>query len=197
MSTALPHVVLTRHGETAWALTGQHTGRSDIPLTANGERNARQLGIRLAGSSFALVLTSPMSRARRTAELAGFGAAAQVCDDLLEWDYGEFEGLTSAQIRAKCPDWQLFRDGCPGGESPAQVQARLEKLAARLHGLDGDAMLFAHGHILRCLAGVWVKLGIPLGALLALSPASLSTLGYDHGRDEPVLKLWNDTSHLK
>jgi probable phosphoglycerate mutase len=197
MSTSLPRVVLARHGETAWSLSGQHTGRSDIPLTANGEQNARQLGVRLAGQSFALVLTSPLGRARRTCELAGFGAQAQVCDDLLEWDYGEFEGLTSKQIHEKRPGWVLFRDGCPGGESPAQVTARLEKLAATLHSQQGDTILFAHGHILRCLAGVWVRMGLGLGGLLALSPASMSVLGYDHTRDEPVLRLWNDTSHLK
>lgn len=196
MSAPLPRVVAVRHGETAWSLTGQHTGRTDVPLTPHGEENARSLGRRLAGSAFALVLTSPLGRARRTCELAGYGDRAEPCDDLLEWNYGDFEGLTSAEIRSRRPGWLLFRDGCPNGESPAAVQARLERLVARLHGLDGDALLFAHGHILRCLASVWLGEGLALGAKLALSPAAVSVLGYDHGRDEPVVKLWNDTSHL-
>jgi probable phosphoglycerate mutase len=196
MAASLPRTLLVRHGETAWSLTGQHTGRTDVPLTPRGEENARQLGRRLAGSAFALVLASPLGRARRTCELAGYGDRAELCDDLLEWNYGDYEGLTSAEIRAKRPGWLLFRDGCPNGESPPEVQARLERLVARLHGLEGDGLLFAHGHILRSLASVWLGQGLGLGARLALSPASVSVLGYDHNRDEPVLKLWNDTSHL-
>ncbi len=196
MSTPLPHIVLVRHGETAWSLSGQHTGRTDIPLTPKGEVNARQLGRRLVGSAFTLVLTSPLSRARRTCELAGFGDRAEVCDDLMEWNYGDYEGLTSTQIRERRPDWLLFRDGCPNGESPPEVESRLQRLVGRLRALEGDALLFAHGHILRCLASVWLGQGVMLGKSLALSAASLSILGYDHHRDEPVIRLWNDTSHL-
>lgn len=196
MSASLPQVVLVRHGETAWSLTGQHTGRTDIPLTPNGEEDGRRLARRLAGARFSLVLTSPLLRARRTCELAGFQTVAEPCDELLEWDYGEYEGLTSQQIRQKDPNWLLFRDGCPGGESPQQVSARLERLVARLQALNGDALLFAHGHLLRCLTSVWVGQGLALGAKLLISPASVSVLSYDHSRDEPILRGWNDTSHL-
>lgn len=185
MSTPLPHIVLVRHGETAWSLSGQHTGRTDIPLTPKGEVNARQLGRRLVGSAFTLVLTSPLSRARRTCELAGFGDRAEVCDDLMEWNYGDYEGLTSTQIRERRPDWLLFRDGCPNGESPPEVESRLQRLVGRLRALEGDALLFAHGHILRCLASVWLGQGVMLGKSLALSAASLSILG-SRGRNESI-----------
>jgi len=197
MAKSLPEFLLARHGETAWSLSGQHTGRTDIPLTPHGEQNALQLGARLRPRSFALVLTSPLSRARRTCELAGFGPQAQSCDELLEWNYGDYEGLTSSEIRRDRPNWLLFRDGCPDGETPEQVTARLTMLVSRLRAIEGDVLLFAHGHILRCLTGVWLGLGVAGGAILALSPAALSMVGYDHNPQEPVLKLWNDTSHLR
>ncbi len=193
----LPRVTLARHGETEWSLSGQHTGRTDIPLTARGEENARQIGVRLRGLNFSLVLTSPRQRARRTCELAGFGDRAVVDPDLAEWDYGEYEGKTSAEIRKTRPDWSLFRDGCPGGESPQQVGARADRLVARLRSASGDALLFAHGHILRVLAARW--LGLPPGdaRYFLLGTAALSVLSYEHSLDEPAVALWNDTAHAR
>jgi probable phosphoglycerate mutase len=189
-------VYLARHGETAWSLSGQHTGQTDLPLTERGERNARSLGERLKGFTFAAVLTSPLQRATRTCELAGFGAAAQVDRDLREWDYGQYEGLTSAEIHAERPDWQLFRDGCPGGESPEQVGVRAEHLVNRLRAVRGDVLLFSSGHFLRVLAARWLGFEAGAGRCLLLSTASLSTLGYEHNRSEPVIRLWNDTRHV-
>src|SRR5262249_5492088 len=159
MNHTLPTVYLARHGETAWTISGQHTGLTDIPLTERGERNARRLGERLRGLSFAHVLTSPLQRAARTCELAGFGAVARVDPDLGEWNYGQFEGLTTAEIRKKRPDWDLFRDGCPGGESVADVGARADRVIARLRALEGDVLLFSSGHFLRVLGARW--LGVP------------------------------------
>src|SRR5262245_13645652 len=177
MSTALPQVYLARHGETEWSLSGQHTGRTDIPLTPRGEDNARQLGQRLLGLSFALVLTSPLQRARRTCELAGFGAHAVVEPDLMEWNYGDYEGKKTSEIRQSRPDWFLFRDGCPGGESPEQVGLRADRVIARLRAAS-DVVVFAHGHILRILAARWV--GLPPGQAqhLLLGTAALCILGY-------------------
>lgn len=197
MAETLPRITLVRHGETSWSITGQHTGRTDILLTANGELDAQKVGQRLRRETFPHVLTSPLSRARRTCELAGFGAEAQPCDDLLEWNYGDYEGLTSRQIRERHPGWQLFWDGCPNGETPNQVRERLENLVTRLRKLDADVLIFAHGHILRCLTSVWLGQGLELGRMLGILPASVSILGYDHNPDEPVIQLWNDTSHLR
>jgi len=196
MSETLPVVRLARHGETAWSLSGQHTGRTDLPLTERGERNARRLGERLRGLAFAKILTSPLRRAARTCELAGFGAAAEVDRDLLEWDYGHYEGRTSAEIRAERPDWQLFRDGCPGGESPAQVGARADRVVSRVRALRGDVLLFSSGHFLRTLAARWLGLDPAAGRYFLLGTASLSALGYDHGASEPAIRLWNETGHV-
>src|SRR4051812_30196198 len=151
MSEKLPVVYLARHGETAWSLAGKHTGLSDIPLTERGEQNARRLGERLRGLSFAKVFTSPLQRARRTCELAGFGAVAEVDPDLVEWNYGQYDGRRTAEIVAERPDWQLFRDGCPGGESPAQIGARADRVVARVRGVDGDVLLFSSAHFHRVL----------------------------------------------
>ena len=194
--TALPEVYLARHGETAWTRTGQHTGRTDIPLTARGERQARSLAQRLTGVGFTRVLTSPLARALRTCALAGFGGQAEIDPDLQEWDYGQYEGRRTADIRQERPGWDLFRDGCPGGESVEAVGARADRVLARLRAVEGNVVVFSHGHILRVLAAHW--LGLPAGAAryFGLSPAALSILGYEHTRDEPALRLWNDDRHV-
>jgi probable phosphoglycerate mutase len=195
MSQPLPLVYLARHGETAWSLSGQHTGVTDLPLTERGERNARRLGERLKGQTFARVFTSPLQRARRTCELAGFGAVAQVDPDLVEWNYGAYEGRTTADIHRERPDWRLFRDGCPGGETLAQIGARAERVISRLRGRDGDVLLFSSGHFLRVLAARWLGLEASAGGLFFLGTASLSILGYEHDRTDPVVRLWNDARH--
>jgi probable phosphoglycerate mutase len=197
MNAELPTVYLARHGETAWSLTGQHTGRTDLPLTGRGERNARALGERLNGLKFAKVFTSPMLRARRTCELAGFGSSAEVDQDLVEWDYGEYEGRRTSEIRAERPGWQLFRDGCPGGESPEQVGARAGRVLGRVRAVQGDVLLFSSGHFLRVLAARWLGLEPAGGRLFLLSTASLSALGYEHDLNQPVICLWNDTRHVE
>jgi broad specificity phosphatase PhoE len=196
MSESLPEVYLARHGETAWTISHQHTGRTDIPLTDRGERNAQSLGHRLRGMSFDQVLVSPMERAKRTCELAGFGQQAEVDPELLEWDYGRYEGLTTAEIRKERPDWDLFRDGCPGGESVAAVGQRADGVIARLRTIEGRTILFGHSHFFRVLAARWLGLPPSDGRLLLLSTASLSILGYEHARDEPVIRLWNDDRHV-
>jgi probable phosphoglycerate mutase len=197
MNAELPTIYLARHGETAWSLTGQHTGRTDLPLTGRGERNARALGERLNGLKFAKVFTSPMLRARRTCELAGFGSSAEVDQDLVEWDYGEYEGRRTSEIRAERPGWQLFRDGCPGGESPEQVGARAGRVLGRVRAVQGDVLLFSSGHFLRVLAARWLGLEPAGGRLFLLSTASLSALGYEHDLNQPVICLWNDTRHVE
>lgn len=191
MSETLPVVSLARHGETAWSLSGQHTGLTDLPLTERGERNARRLGESLAGRSFAAVLTSPLQRASRTCELAGFGAVAVALPDLVEWNYGDYEGLRSAEIHARRPDWQLFRDGCPGGEMPDDVAARADRVIARVRAVDGDVLMFSSGHILRVLGARWLGLPAAGGRYLMLGTASLSMLSYEHTRREPTIKSWN------
>ncbi|HXJ78175.1 MAG TPA: histidine phosphatase family protein [Candidatus Methylomirabilis sp.] len=196
MSGSLPIVYLARHGETAWSLSGQHTGLTDLPLTDRGEENARRLGKRLHSVTFAKVFTSPLQRAARTCELAGFGAAALQDPELVEWNYGRYEGRTSAEIHAEQPDWQLFRDGCPGGESPAQVGARADRVVERVRALQGDVLLFSSGHVLRVLAARWLALPPADGRLFLLRTASLSALGYEHNQSQPVIRLWDDTSHL-
>ncbi len=192
----LPTLYLARHGETAWSLSGQHTGRTDIPLTERGERNAQRLGQRLAGMTFAKVFTSPLQRARRTCELAGYSAAAQIDADLLEWDYGQYEGRTSADILATRPDWKLFRDGGPGGESPQQVAARADRVVQRVRDIHGDVLLFSSGHFLRELAARWLGLEPAGGKNFVLDTASLSALGYEHELASPVIRFWNDTRHV-
>lgn len=196
MVEPLPVVYLARHGETAWSRTGQHTGRTDLPLTEAGERNARALGARLAGHRFAQVLTSPLVRAARSCELAGFGAVAQRDPDLVEWDYGDYEGRRTADIVAGRPGWELFRDGCPHGETVAAVGARADRVIARVRAAPGDTLLFSSAHLLRVLAARWLGLPATGGALLFLTTASLSVLGYEHGPGQPVLRLWNDTGHV-
>jgi broad specificity phosphatase PhoE len=196
MSETLPVVYLARHGETAWSLSGQHTGLTDLPLTDRGERNAHKLGEQLRGRSFASVLTSPLRRASRTCELAGFVAQADIDRELLEWNYGEYEGLRTAEIHAKRPDWQLFRDGCPGGESPSEVAARADRVVNRVRAVDGDVLLFSSGHFLRVLTARWLGLEPQAGRYFLLSTASLSALSYEHDRSQPVIQLWNDTHHL-
>ena len=198
MSEALPIIYLARHGETAWSLTGQHTGLTDLPLTERGERNASRLKQRLKGLTFAKVFTSPLQRARRTCELAGFGAVAEIDRDLLEWNYGEYEGRRTAEIHAERPDWQLFRDGCPGGESPAQVAARADRAVSRLRAVQGDVLLFSSGHFLRVLAVRWLGLELTDHArAFMLSTASLSALGYEGSLSRPVVRLWNETRHVE
>ena len=197
MSEALPAVYLARHGETAWSLSGQHTGLTDLPLTPNGERNARRLGERLKGMTFSDVFTSPLQRAARTCERAGFGIVAQPDLDLVEWDYGQYEGLRSAEILAKRPDWQLFRDGAPGGESPAQVAERADRVVQRVRTIPGDVLLFSSGHFIRVLAARWLGLDPgSAGKYFLLSTASLSAVGYEHNLSEPVIRLWNDDHHV-
>jgi probable phosphoglycerate mutase len=196
MSEALPTVYLARHGETAWSISGQHTGRTDLPLTERGERNARRLGQRLKGFTFGKVLTSPLRRAARTCELAGFGDVAQVEKDLLEWNYGEYEGRRSDEIHAERPEWKLFRDGCPGGETPGQVGVRADRVVRRIRQLQGDILLFSSGHFLRVLAARWLGLEPAAGRLFILSTASLSALSYEHDVSEPVIRLWDDSRHV-
>ena len=196
MNSPSQQIYLARHGETAWSLSGQHTGSTDLPLTPRGEENARRLGERLQGQKFTKVFTSPLQRARRTCELAGFTAVAATDPDLVEWNYGEYEGLTTAQILAKHPGWQLFRDGCPGGESPDQAAARADRVVGRLRTLQGDELLFSSGQFLRMLATRWLGLPAVDGSCFLLSTASLSILGYEHNASEPAIRLWNDTSHL-
>jgi broad specificity phosphatase PhoE len=198
MSEPLPVIYVARHGETAWSLSGQHTGLTDLPLTERGEGNARRLGERLKGLTFATVFTSPVQRAVRTCELAGFGAGAEVDRDLLEWNYGEYEGRRTAEILAERPGWQLFRDGCPGGESPDQVGARADRVVNRLRTARGDVLLFSSGHFLRVLAARWLGLDPAGGRYFLLSTASLGTLAYEHNNlSEPVIRLWNDTRHVE
>jgi broad specificity phosphatase PhoE len=187
-------VVLVRHGETEWSRSGQHTGRTDVPLTEAGVRNAELLGPRLERRRFAAVFTSPLSRASETCRLAGLGERAEVREELLEWDYGEYEGITTKDIRAGRPGWLLWRDGCPAGEDARQVGSRADRLIEELRGLDGDAALFAHGHVLRVIAARWVGLPPEAGGQVALSTGTVSVLGYE--REVAVIRLWNDGSHL-
>ena len=197
MSEVLPEVYLARHGNTAWTLSGQHTGLTDLPLTPNGDCNARRLGERLQGLKFAKVFTSPLRRATRTCELAGFGPVAETDPDLVEWNYGLYEGLTSAEILARRPDWQLFRDGCPGGESPAQIGERADRVVERVRGVSGNVLLFSSGHFIRVLTARWLGLGPATGKYFLLSPASLSALSYEQNLSHPVIRLWNDDHHVE
>src|SRR4029453_14479538 len=183
-------VYLARHGETAWPLSGQHTGLTDLPLTERGERNARRLEERLHGLSFAKVFTSPLQRAKRTCELAGFGTVAEIDQDLVEWNYGEYEGRRTAEIRATRPDWELFRDGAPGGESPAQAAARADRVVSRVRAVPGDVLLFSSGHFIRVLATRWIGLEVTVNAKrFMLSTASLSAVGYENELSRPVIRL--------
>jgi probable phosphoglycerate mutase len=186
----LPSITLVRHGETEWSKSGRHTGRTDLPLTPSGEAEARALRSRLAGTAFDHVLTSPLQRAQRTAELAGFTATIDV--DLLEWDYGDYEGLTSAAIRANRPDWDLFADGCPGGETVQQITERADRLTMHLKALSGKVLIFSHSHLLRILTARWIGQPIGLARALLLSTGTMSALGFGHNNvSEPAITLWN------
>lgn len=196
MSETLPMVYLARHGDTAWSLTGQHTGLTDLPLTERGERNAQRLGARLAELSVTKVYTSPLQRAVRTCELAGLGAAAELDPDLVEWNYGDYEGRRTQDIHIERPDWRIFRDGCPGGETLAEVGARADRVIARARAIGSNVLVFSSGHILRVLAARWLGLDPSAGQFLLLSTASLSALGYEHDRSEPVIRLWDETRHV-
>jgi len=186
---AIQQVYLARHGETEWSLSGQHTGITDIPLTENGRNLAKRWAPVLATERLALVLTSPLERARKTCELAGLGAHAEIDRDLMEWNYGEYEGLTPKQIDAQAPGWMIFTDGCPGGESPAQVSARADRLVARVRSVEGDVALFAHGHIFRVFAARWLGLPAMAGCHFLLDTATLSILSYY--RNLPAIRRWN------
>jgi broad specificity phosphatase PhoE len=188
-------IVLVRHGETPWSLAGKHTGRTDVGLTDAGREGARRVGESLAGRDFTRVLSSPLSRALDTCRLAGFGGAAQADGALLEWDYGDYEGLTTPEIRATRPGWSLWRDGCPGGDAARDVEARLDPLVAALGAAEGDAVVFAHGHILRALAARWLGLPASEGRLFALTTAAICVLGFE--REARVLARWNDDAHLR
>lgn len=196
MSDKLPIVYLARHGNTAWTHSGQHTGLTDLPLTPDGEQNASRLGGRLKGIRFAKVLTSPLQRAVRTCELAGFGTVAEIDPDLVEWNYGQYEGLTSAQILQQRPDWDLFRDGCPGGESPEQIGQRAERVVQKVRSVTGNVLLFSSGHFMRVLTGCWLGIGAGGGRYFVLTPASLSELSYERDLSRPAIRLWNDDRHV-
>jgi probable phosphoglycerate mutase len=184
-----PEVWLMRHGETAWSAAGRHTGRTDVPLTSAGCAAAKRIGQLVASQSFAAVFTSPLGRARETCELAGLAGGSVIDDDLREWDYGDYEGLTTAEIRETRPDWTVWRDGCPGGEVTADVGARVDRVVARLRERDGVLAVFGHGHCLRVLAARWVGLVAEDGARIALDTATVSRLGWE--REQPVIRTWN------
>jgi probable phosphoglycerate mutase len=190
-------VYLARHGETLWTLSGQYTGLTDLPLTRHGERTAHRLGERLEGLAFTKVFTSPLQRARRTCELAGFGAVAEIDPDLVEWDYGEYEGRRGDDVRREHPGWNLFRDGCPGGEMPEHVSARADRVVGRVRAVEGDVLLFTSGHFIRVLASRWLGLEPSVNSrYFMLSTASLSALGYENEISRPVIRFWNDTRHV-
>jgi len=193
MHTRLPTLFLARHGDTAWSELHKHTGRTDIPLSPRGEAAARRLGTELQRRSFAHVFTSPLQRAAHTCALAGYRGMAVVDGDLVEWDYGRFEGLLTAEIRTAQPGWELFRDGCPGGESPADIAARADRFVARVRELEGDVLAFSSGHIIRAITARWLGLPVEAGRCFFCGPASVGVLSYEHeSRSEPVITLWND-----
>ena len=192
MSAALPQLFLARHGDTAWTDSHQHTGRTDLPLNERGEEHARQLGERLRTFTFARVFTSPLRRASKTCELAGFEVGAEVDPDLTEWDYGRFEGKLTSEILAERPGWELYRDGCPDGESPEDVAARADRFIKRVHGIGGDVLAFSSGHIIRMIAARWHGMTPAFGRVFFCRPASVGVLGFEHDRrDQPVIRLWN------
>ena len=192
MKQTFPQVYLVRHGETDWSISGQHTGRTDIPLTERGEHAAQELSARLKDLSVAKVFTSPLQRARQTAALAGFRDAAEADPDLMEWDYGDYEGRRTVDIRAERPGWGLFENGCPGGETLLEVATRAERVIGRIRALESNVLVFAHRDILRILIARWIALPALEARRLDLATASVSTLGYDHGLDEPVIHRLND-----
>lgn len=191
MSSAFPEIHLVRHGETEWSLSGRHTGRSDIPLTANGEEAARKLAARLEGLSVSAVWSSPSQRARNTCRLAGYDTDAVIKPDLAEWDYGAYEGVTTKEILAERPGWQLFRDGCPNGETVADVGARADRIIAELRQANTPILIFSSSHFLRVLAARWIGLPAQDGSRFILDTTSISILGYEHDLTEPVIRRWN------
>ena len=191
MNKKLPVIYLARHGETEWSLSGRHTGLTDLPLTARGEEAAKELGDRLRGLEVGKVFVSPLQRAMRTCALAGFGDVAIVDGNLVEWDYGDYEGRTSREIRADRPGWALFRDGCPNGETLAEIGARADRVVQRVREEEGNVLVFSSGHFLRVLAARWVDLDASSGQRFVLGTAALCALGYDHDKSEPVIRLWN------
>ncbi|MBB3611441.1 histidine phosphatase family protein [Rhizobium sp. BK602] len=193
MSSAYPEIYLVRHGQTEWSLSGRHTGRTDIPLTAAGEEAARKLASRLPAIDFAAVWSSPSQRARNTCALAGFGEAAVIKDDLAEWDYGAYEGVTTKEILAEQPGWQLFRDGCPNGETAADVGARADRIIAGIRAVNGSVLIFSSSHFLRVFAARWLGLPPEGGEHFILDTTSISVLGYEHDLSESVIRRWNQT----
>jgi broad specificity phosphatase PhoE len=192
MSADLPKLYLARHGDTAWTESHQHTGRTDLPLNKRGEQHARQLGAWLRQFSFTRVLTSPLLRASKTCELAGFGVGADVDHDLIEWDYGRFEGKLTGDILKERPGWELYRDGCPNGEAPGDVAARADRFLARVQGSAGNVLAFSSGHIIRMIAARWLGLPPAMGRIFFCDPASVGVLGFEHNSlEEPVIRLWN------
>jgi probable phosphoglycerate mutase len=197
MQEQLPVIYVVRHGDTAWSVSGQHTGLTDLPLTPEGEAHARGLKDRLSGIEFARVFTSPLQRARTTCALAGFNSVAEVDNDLVEWNYGKYEGLRLAEIHAERPGWELFRDGAPGGETPAQVTERADNTWRRVRSIGGNLLLFSSGHFIRVLAARWIGLGpSPHCNSFVLGTASLSLFGYERDLSRPVIQLWNDMHHV-
>jgi probable phosphoglycerate mutase len=192
MSSELPRLFLARHGDTAWTESRQRTGRTDLPLNERGEERAGQLGERLRRFSFARAFTSPLQRASKTCSLAGFGGMAEVDPDLVEWDYGRFEGKLTRDILNERPGWEMFRDGCPDGESPRDVAGRADRFIGRVHGLEGDTLAFSSAHIIRMIAARWLGLPPGAGRFFFCRPASVGVLGFEHNsRDEPIICLWN------
>jgi probable phosphoglycerate mutase len=195
MSSDLPKLFLARHGDTAWTDSHQHTGRTDLPLNERGEAHARQLGERLRGFSFVRVFTSPLKRASTTCELAGFGSAVEVDADLIEWDYGSLEGKLTKDVLKENPGWELFHDGCPGGESAEEVAARADRFIARVRGIPGDVLAFSSGHIIRMIAARWTGLTPAAGRVFFCRPASVGVLGFEHESiEQPIIRLWNYVS---
>jgi len=195
MSSLLPKLYLARHGDTAWTDSHQHTSRTDLPLNERCVEHARQLGERLRGFSFVRVFTSPLQRAKKTCELAGFGAVAEVDPDLIEWDYGRFEGTLTSDILKSRPGWELYRDGCPEGESPEDVFARADRFIARVRRMEGDVLTFSSGHIIRMIAARWNGLAPADGRVFFCRPASVGVLGFEHdSREQPIIRLWNYVS---
>lgn len=192
MPTDLPRLFLARHGDTPWTVSGQHTGRTDVALNFQGEQNALQLGERLQQNSFVHVFTSPLQRATKTCQLAGYGDRAEANSDLFEWDYGEFEGKTTHEILKQRPGWELYRDGCPNGESSQNVAARAERFVARVREIKGDVLAFSSGHIIRMIAARWLGLPPIDGRFFYCRPASVGVLGYEHNSyNEPIIRAWN------
>jgi len=193
MTTKFPQIVLVRHGETEWSLSGRHTGRSDIPLTENGELAAKTLAARLPALDFAAVYTSPSQRARKTCDLAGFGSRAAIDNNLAEWDYGRYEGVTTKDIQAEAPRWNVFGDGCPGGESTRDIEKRADDVIAKLKSTTGNILIFSSSHFLRVLAARWLGLTAEAGSLFIVDTTGIGILGYEHNLDEPVIRSWNQT----